>query len=361
MKKVLFVGAHRLDRSPSQRYRFEQYFKYLESNGFKCDLAYIITEEEDKVFYGKGKILAKMFIMLKAFFRRLGHVFKSRKYDLVFIQREAFMLGTTFFEWMFFKFGPPVIFDFDDAIWLPNVSEGNKKLNFLKKPEKTKDLIRMSHLVFAGNEYLVNYAKQYNQNVVLVPTTIDTDWYQPSEEVKNEDKVIIGWTGSSTTIQHLQTVEPILERLKEKYKDKLGFKIIGDPTYANEALNATGIAWKSETEVEDLQDIDIGIMPLPDSKWTQGKCGCKGLQYMAAGVATIMSPVGVNKDIIDHGENGFLATNDKEWEEYLDQLIQDVELRKRFGTKGRERVVERYSVSANKEKYKVNFEQLINS
>lgn len=82
---------------------------------------------------------------------------------------------------------------------------------------------------------------------------------------------------------------------------------------------------------------------------------------MAAGVATIMSPVGVNKDIIDHGENGFLATNDKEWEEYLDQLIQDVELRKRFGTKGRERVVERYSVSANKEKYKVNFEQLINS
>ena len=358
MKKVLFIGAHRFDRSPSQRYRFEQYFTYLEENGYMCDLAYIIDANDDKIFYGKGRLLMKMLIFVRAFFRRLGHVFKSRSYDLVFIQREAFMLGTTFFERMFKWFGPPVIFDFDDAIWLPNVSEGNKSLNFLKKPEKTSKLIELSDMVFAGNDYLVNYAKKYNKNVVLIPTTIDTSWYKPVDSYDEKDKVVIGWTGSSTTIQHLETVVPVLERLKDKYGDKLSFKVIGDASYKNEHLGVQGIPWRSESEVEDLQDIDIGIMPLPNNKWTEGKCGCKGLQYMAVGIATIMSPVGVNKDIVEHGVNGFLAETDQEWESVLEKLIEDSNLRESVGKKGRETVDKKYSVNATKEKYKINFDEI---
>lgn len=359
MKKVLFVGAHRFDRSPSQRYRFEQYFEFLKSQGFHCDLAYIINEKDDKRFYRKGDVLFKLFFFLKSFFIRLKHVFQSRKYDAVYVQREAFMIGTTMFERLFKVFSGKLIFDFDDAIWLPNVSEGNKALNFLKDPKKTEKLIKAADMVFAGNDYLKDYALQFNSNVKIVPTTIDTSWYKPGD--LKQSKVCIGWTGSSTTIQHFETLIPVLRKLKEKYGDAIRFKVIGDPNYVNKELDIQGLPWKSDTEVEDLQDIDIGVMPLPDSQWTQGKCACKGLQYMAAGIATIMSPVGVNKDIIIEGENGFLANSENEWLEAIEKLIENEALRKSLGEKGRNTVVDDYSVESNKHLYLEYFNELINS
>ena len=357
MNKVLFVGAHRFDRSPSQRYRFEQYFEYLESQGVQCDLAFIINEKEDKRFYKKGGAMFKLFFFVKAFFLRLKQAIQSRKYDVVFVQREALMIGTTFFERLFKIFSGKLIFDFDDAIWLPNVSDGNKALNFLKDPKKTEKLIRMSDMVFAGNQYLKDYANQFSDNVKIVPTTIDTNWYKPAE--KSNEQICIGWTGSSTTIQHLETLLPVLNRIKSKYGDKLRFKVIGDPNYVNQELDIQGIPWRSGSEVTDLQDIHIGIMPLPDNQWTQGKCACKGLQYMAAGIATIMSPVGVNKDVINSGENGFLASSDEEWFDRLSELIDDQLLRENMGAKGRLTVEESFSVESTKHLYLKYINELI--
>ena len=357
MKKVLFVGAHRFDRSPSQRYRFEQYFEYLKSQEIQCDLAYIINEKDDKRFYKKGDVLFKLFFFIKSFFIRLKHVLKSRRYDAVYVQREAFMIGTTLFERLFKLFSGKLIFDYDDAIWLPNVSDGNKALNFLKDPKKTEKLIRMADMAFAGNKYLKEFGDQFNDNVKIVPTTIDTSWYKPG--IKSADQICIGWTGSSTTIQHFETLLPVLNRIKARYGDKLRFTVIGDPSYINEQLNIQGIPWRSGSEVTDLQDIHIGIMPLPDNQWTKGKCACKGLQYMAAGIATIMSPVGVNKDVITSGENGFLANSDEEWFNRLSELIDDQLLREELGTKGRETVEKSYSLKSTKHLYLKYINELI--
>lgn len=355
--RVLFIGMHRFDRSPSQRYRFEQYFNYLEANGIECKLSNIISEKDDKILYASGNYLGKLLIFLKSWRLRSKDVRKANEFDYIFIQREAFMTGTTWFEKRFAKSNAKLIFDFDDSIWLEDKNAANSKLAFLKKPSKTADIIKLCDTVVAGNEYLADYARRYNQNVVVIPTTIDTNWYVPKPKLSN-NKVIIGWSGSFSTIKHFESATEALSEIKKKYGDKVNFKVIGDANYRNDTLGIAGQKWQSQSEVEDLQDIDIGIMPLPDTDWTRGKCGLKGLQYMGLSKPTVMSPVGVNTEIIEHGANGFLASSKNEWVECLSQLIELEELRKQLGEAGRKTVEEKYSVKANQERY---LELFINS
>lgn len=349
MSDVLFACLHRPDRSPSQRYRFEQYITCLEEQGYKSTISYLLNENDDKVFYASGNYFGKLVIFLKSVLKRLMEVFLKKLPAVVFVQRECFMLGTSFFERRFAR-RSRLVFDFDDSIWLPNVSEANKKLAFLKRPEKTKEIIRAAHLVIAGNEYLASYARQFNPHVVIIPSTIDTERYS-KKDIREKDHIIIGWSGSFSTIIHFESAMDALIKIKERYDSTVSFMVIGDAAYNNDRLKIVGIPWNAATETEDLQQFDIGIMPLPDDEWTRGKCGMKGLQYMAAGIPTIMSPVGMNNEIIQDGENGFLAGNTEEWVEKLSWLIESVELRKKFSDRGRKTVEEKYSVKANREKY----------
>jgi len=360
VKKILFLALHRPDRSPSQRYRFEQYFKYLNEEGFTYDFSFLISEKDDKVFYSEGNVLGKALLLLKSVFKILGQVLSANRYDIIFIQRECFMLGTSIFERLLSLSRAKIVFDFDDSIWLQNVSEANKKFSWLKNPNKTAQIIKLSHLIIAGNEYLAHYAKQYNSNVVIIPTTVDTDVYKNGLD-KNKDSskpICIGWSGSITTIQHFEFAVPFLEKLKDKFGDKVIFTVIGDETYENAKLGVKGKAWKKETEVKELMNFDIGIMPLPDNEWTKGKCGLKGLLFMSLEIPTIMSPVGVNAQIIKDGENGLLADDHEEWINKLSQLIEFAELRKSLGIKGRKMVLENYSCHANKSKYINAFKSL---
>jgi glycosyltransferase involved in cell wall biosynthesis len=349
MKKVLILCLHRPNRSPSQRFRFEEFLPYLEQNGYEFDFSYLLSEKDDKIFYRPGHAWQKAGIVIKSTWKRWVESLTARKYDLVYVQREAFMLGTSYFEKAISK-KTPLIFDFDDSVWMQNVSEANKKLNFLKDASKTSKLIQCATKVFAGNEYLADYARQYNKDVVIVPTTIDTDIYKRTE-VPATGKICIGWSGSFSTIQHFSLAIPALKRIKEKYGDKVWFKIIGDGNYYCEELQTAGLPWIAATEIEDLSAIDIGIMPLPDDEWAKGKCGLKGLQYMALSVPTLMSPVGVNKDIIQQGVNGFLPATEDEWVKYISLLVEDASLRKQVGDAGRKTVVEKYSSDAWKKSY----------
>lgn len=357
MPKILFIATHRPNRSPSQRFRFEQYLDFLKNEGWQYDFSYLISEEADKVFYKKGHFFQKIFIIINGFFKRLKDVNKASEYDIVFIQREAFITGTTYFEKKFAKSKAKVVFDFDDSIWLSNVSDANKKWNWLKNPNKTREIITMSNMVFAGNQYLANYAKETNNNVKIIPTTIDTNEYK--KVIIENDKICIGWSGSITTIQHFEYAIPFLTEIKKKYQDKVEIKVIGDINYINQELDIQGIAWSKETEIEELSSFDIGIMPLADDEWSNGKCGLKGLQYMAIGIPTIMSPVGVNTEIIHDGKNGFLAHSNEEWISKIEALIESKELRLELGTKGRETVVNKYSVEAIKNDYLSLLKQLI--
>ncbi len=351
MPQVLILCAHRPQRSPSQRYRFEQYLPFLEKNGFEFTWSYLLNEKGDKTFYSQGNILSKAAILLKTLLIRKKDVSRFKNFDIIFIQREASFIGTSWFEKKAFHSGAKVIFDFDDSIWLEDTSPGNKKWSWIKKPAKFFENIKYAHAVIAGNNYLAQKANSINKNTIVIPTTIDTEFHVPKPQLRNKSIVIIGWSGSISTIKHFESLIPVLIRIKEKYKERVHFKVIGEAGYKNTLLEIKSVPWSEQTEVDELNSLDIGIMPLPNDEWTSGKCGLKGLSYMACEVATVMSNVGVNQEIIENGINGFVANNDEEWFNVLCSLIENKELREQLGKKGRETVLEKYSVDAHKEKY----------
>jgi glycosyltransferase involved in cell wall biosynthesis len=177
-------------------------------------------------------------------------------------------------------------------------------------------------------------------------------------EPKVDKRICIGWSGSITTIKHFEFALPFLRELKKKYGTGISIKVIGDGTYVNEELGIRGLPWRKDDEIKELSSFDIGIMPLPDDEWAKGKCGLKGLQYMALGIPTIMSPVGVNTEIIQDGENGMLATAVEEWIAKIERLINDPDLRHKMGRKARQTVEEKYSVNAWKDRYLELFKDL---
>ena len=356
--KALFIVMHRKDRSPGQRFRHEQYLSYLEANGFECEISYIIDEKADKFFYKPGNYAKKAFVALDSIYRRFSDLKKAKESDIVFLYREALFLGSTWFERQIQKTSAKTIFDFDDAIWIQDVSNANRLFSFLKNPNKTPQLIGLVDRVFAGNQYLADYASKYNPSVAIIPTTIDTEEYQRAT-LPPKDKVCIGWSGSITTIKHFEFALPFLKKIKEKYGEKVYFKVIGDKNYHHTELGIQGYPWKKDTEILDLSEIDIGIMPLPNDKWAKGKCGLKGLQYMALEIPTLMSPVGVNTEIIQDGENGFLAEEEGEWVDKISRLVEDPKLREDMGNAGRATVLKHYSVEALKDVYLQEFMQLV--
>lgn len=344
MKRVLFIASHRPGRAPGQRFRFEMFFDELEKAGMQCELSYLLDANDDAVFYKKGHYFEKLAIGLKSYRKRIADVKRINDFDLVVIFREALMTRSIFFEKAVAKAGIPMIFDFDDAIWIRDVSHANRAIAWMKNPEKIKTLLPLCAAVTAGNEYLASFARQYNPNVFIVPSTIDEKFHRPLHHTNRV--TVIGWSGSLTTMMHFERVIDVLRKLKSKYKDSIAFVTIGAKSQYAEELGIEFIPWNAETENRDLNKIDIGLMPLPDDPWAQGKCGMKALLYMAAGKATIASPIGVNAEIIEHGKSGFLANTDQEWFDSIDSLIADDALRQRIGQAGREKVVNKYSKEA---------------
>ena len=351
MKKILFLAHHRLDRSPGQRYRFEQVFDYLENNGIECYLANIINESDEEALYQSESIMKKVVVGLKSYKRRFVHLLSVRTYDLVVIYREALPSRSTFFENYISNKNIPILFDFDDAIWVKDVSTVNKKISWFKDEKKIEKLLPICSHITCGNSYLADYAKKFNKNVSIIHSTVDTDLYQPLELESSDGAVRIGWVGSHTTIKHFELITDVFIDLKNKYKEKVKFVVIGDENYQNTKLNLTGIKWDNDKEVELFNSFDIGVMPLPNDEWTKGKCGMKGLLYMSVGIPAVMSCVGMNKEIINHGKNGYLPVGHHHWVEVLSKLIDDKVLRKRIGNEGRKTVLKKYSKNIVKQTY----------
>ena len=343
MPKILYIVQHRKDRSPGQRFRIEQYLDYLSAHGFEHTYSYVINEKDDRYFYHKGHFLYKLYTLFKALCIRIYDLCRCTRYDLVYIYREAFPIGGAFFEYLMKKRGATIVFDFDDSIWLRDVSKGNQRFGKLKRPQKTASILRLADLTFVGNAYLKQYADQYTNNAVIIPTALNPDNCTSSFSNTDRSPICIGWIGSTTTIKHLETAIPMLKQLKQKYGDQICFKVIADVPLQTTEINVENTKWTPQTEAAEISRFDIGIMPLPNDQWSVGKCGFKGLQCMAYGIPVVMSPVGVNTSIIQDGKNGFLAATPEEWIDKLSQLIASPKLRQQFAQAGRNTIVEKYS------------------
>jgi len=329
------------------RYRCVQFFSYLAEHGFECRLRPFLSPELFGKFYRKGRVVAKSVQLGLATLSRLTDIVRP-ECDLVLVQREAALFGPPVIEWFLTRIlKKPLVFDFDDAIYVPYISPTYGRLaSALKFPRKTESNIVLSRHVIAGNQLLADYALRFNRNVTIIPTVVDVGRYRVEKKRVSAGLPILGWIGSPTTTQYLKPIIPVIRDLSQRHH--FAFRVVG----ANEHIQIDGVAvqnepWRMEREIGDFQSLDIGLYPVTEDQWSVGKSGFKAIQYMAAGVACIASPVGVIKEIIQDGVNGFVATTHREWLEKLSLLIKDHELRIRLGAEGQHTVEQRYSLDVH--------------
>jgi glycosyltransferase involved in cell wall biosynthesis len=347
---ILFITPYPEGTAPSQRFRFEHYFKDLDKQGHSYTVSSFMGPNTWRILYRPGHNLLKVSGIIKGYIRRLRDLLRVHKYDFVFIHREAAPFGPPVFEWLIAKvWKKKIVYDFDDAIWIPNASEHNPIVYRLKRYRNTEDIIQWSHAVSCGNPYLCEYAVQFNSNIVYNPTVIDTTYYLPSEVKAKSNKFVIGWTGSHSTLQYLSQVVPVLEKLEKELDFE--FHVISDKAPSFNMKSLVYKKWKKETEIEDLLQFDIGLMPLTDDKWAKGKCGFKALQYLALEIPALVSPVGINTAIVTEGENGFYCTDAAQWEEAIRKLINDRSLIAKFKMDARKIVEEKFSVKAHRKTF----------
>lgn len=360
--KVIYLSKYS-SIGPSSRYRIYQYLPYLAEHGIDVDVRPLLKGRYFEIIKIENFIIKNIFKIFYAIYRyiiRFFDVLKAGKYNLVVIEHQAFPYLPFFLDYIVKILNKNIILEFDDAIYLTH-------------PKKMPKLIRMSKAIIVGNNFLKDYAIKFNQNVKVVPTVIDMMRYsanpphriplpvcrtgrpQGEREIKaisvisppltgggrgEGGKIIICWIGLAYNIDYLKQLANVFEKLS----DKIILKIICNKGIKIEGVNIIFKKWSIETEVEEIQSSHIGIMPLKDDEWARGKCGLKLLQYMAAGIPSVASPVGVNKEIISDGVNGFFASSSDEWYEKLLMLCEDSELRNKIDLVGRMTVEEKYSI-----------------
>lgn len=336
--RVLALVPYPAGRAPGQRYRIEQWARLLCREGVHVTLSPFLSRRGMDVLYGPGHVALKTRETLRGYVKRLAEAFRSVPADVIFVYREAALLGPAWIEWLL-ALRRPLVFDFDDAIYLADTSQANAWSRRFKPLAKAATLCRLARHVTVGNAFLARFAEDYAREVTVVPSTIDTDLYRVRPRPRNRVPVI-GWTGSVTTVPYLTALAPALRRVREKQEFEL--HVIGAKVDI-EGLAVRCLPWRAETEPDDLRALDVGLMPLPDDEWSQGKCGMKALQYMALGITPVVSPVGVNTTIIRDGVNGFHARTEDEWIDRIALLLESESLQRSLGQEARKTVEESFS------------------
>jgi glycosyltransferase involved in cell wall biosynthesis len=339
--RVLALVPYPLDTAPGQRYRMEQWAPYLGEQGIDLHFESFAGASLMEALYRQGAYARKAWHMARAWLQRLTVARMAADFDVVYLYREAALIGPSWFERLTRRRNPRLLFDFDDAIWLPYVSPRNRYLSYLKTPGKTAAICRMAAAITVGNETLADFARRYNPAVTVVPSTVSLRDYRPRSRALAGGTPVLGWTGSHSSTQYLRLVSGALQALARRRPFRL--LVIGAEDYRLEGVDVQCRAWKASTEVEDLWPMDIGIMPLFDDPWARGKCAMKAIQYMGVGLPTVVSPVGANREVVRDGVSGFHATSEREWASALERLLRDEDLRRRMGAEGRRLVEAEYS------------------
>lgn len=351
-KKVLFLLPYPLHRAPSQRFRVENLLFLLDDAQISYDLAPFMSEGIWEILYKKGSLIQKALGITKSYLKRWFIVlFTAHQYSVIFIHREAAPLGPPIVEWYLKKvLGKKIIYDFDDAIWIPNTSAQNKIASLVKAFWKVKYICRWSYKISAGNDYLCSFARQSGaETIVKIPTVVNTDTRYNQLKQHQNKKLVVGWTGSHSTLKFIDELIPVLQLLQEEIH--FTFLVIADKKPELDLKYWEFCPWNEKSEIEDLLKIDIGVMPLKNDAWSEGKCGFKLIQYLSLGIPAVANSVGVNKQIVEDGINGFLADDAPQWEKSLRTLLISEELRSSMGKQGRSKMVSEYSIASLKNNF----------
>jgi glycosyltransferase involved in cell wall biosynthesis len=323
------------EKDPSCRYRVYQFKEYLKKHDILLNAYSVYSSRLYNLRQTHPQWNFRQLIMLSiGLIKRCSiQLLTSFRYNIIFVHRQTLPGGSLVIEKILKKMGKKIIYDFDDAIFIPSDSKNGWNT--------IKEHIKIADLIIVGNSYLADYAKKYNKNVYIVPSVIDIKKYKIKNDYSIKSNLKIGWIGSPSTAKFIENIRGVLYKLSKEIKFELiliGGKIELD------GINTKYIEWSEENEVSELPGFDIGISPLPDNEWTRGKCGVKLLQYMTVGLPTVSSPVGVHKDIIQNGVNGFLAHDNNEWYEIIKKLINDQDLRERIGKQARNTIENKYNL-----------------
>lgn len=308
---------------PSARFRIGQYVDSLKRDGI--ELHHFPARFGS---YPPSATWVRPVWLIGTMAQRLPAIVRSHSFDVTILQRELVSTLATLEEFT----GHPRVLDVDDALWLL----GNGR--FIDRIAARCDA------VLCGNSFLAEHFSKSNRNVRLLPTAVDTGRYRPGRDTSEE--LVIGWSGTSGAFRYLYSIESALARVLLK-RPEARLRVIADRAPAFSRLppdRVEFVAWSPATEVAALQQLSIGIMPLENSDWERGKCSYKMLLYMACGLPVVVSPVGMNRDVLAYGEIGLAAQNDSEWVEALLRLLDDRTARYLMGRNGRTIVEQQFSL-----------------
>jgi glycosyltransferase involved in cell wall biosynthesis len=325
------------------RLRFEQQTEQLERLGVSLHLSSFLDATGYAVVFRNGHLLAKAYAVFRGFARRMRDAIRIARYDVLFVFRESAPFGPRVLEWLASACGVPVVYDFDEALFVPNIHPANQVWAWLRDPRRIGRCCRSASIVTTQNEYLAEYARGWNPRVEVLPTPVDTEQRSP-RAARKDGPIVIGWVGSETTAPYLHLLDDVLSLVSSESGAIL--RVIGGHYVNLRVARLESREFDLSREQLDLEGFDIGILPEPDDPWTRGKGGYKALLYMAAGLPVVASRVGVNPEIVLDGETGYCVNTTEEWIDALRRLITDPELRKQFGAAGRARAIERYSITA---------------
>ena len=328
------------DLGASSRLRLFQYIPYLQKNGIQVSTQALFDNTTLARRYAEGGYGKADFLL--SLVKRIFTLWQRRSFDVLWIEKEALPWFPYWFESTLLKCVPYVL-DFDDAVF-HNYDLHRSWLVRHFLGSRIDRLMSQARLVICGNHYLEKRARQADaRRVELLETVVDETRYRAKDYVVPQQKLLsIVWVGSPSTLMYLEMLAQPLVRLSDQFNFE--FKVIGGQVDMP-GVNVRCVTWTASQEADEIQASDIGVMPLFDTPWEQGKCGYKLIQYMACGLPVVASPVGANKDIVHHGFNGLLATDSAQWESHLGALIDSVSLRQSMGLAGRDLVEKKYCMS----------------
>lgn len=328
------------DQGPSSRYRIYQFLPYLEKAGIQCSIRPLFGATYFTVLGFKNTALrncAKVIYVLARFLKRIWDLAKIGKTEVVVIEGQLFPYCPAWVERVLSLLGKKLVLEFDDAIYLTPLHG-----------RKIATLLRISTAAVVGNAFLCEFARRTASAVAVIPTVVDTERFAPLNRLKSapptkiNGPIRIVWIGLAYNLPYLEIIAPAIRLVQQKIGAR--FRVISSRSPTLPGVEVEFKAWAYHTEVRDLQECQIGVMPLPDSEWARAKCGLKLLQYMAVEIPAVASPVGVNTEIVKSGWNGFLAGTIEEWCSSLLTLCQDERLRNRMGEAARRTVEDSYSL-----------------